>query len=86
MPAVDEYELVETTAALRPGSPDNSPMIGTTPVDRLVVATGHYRNGILLAPLTADLVTAVVTASVSPSDQELLDLVSPRRFEQVVHQ
>jgi glycine oxidase len=84
IPAVDEYELAETTAALRPGSPDNSPIIGATPLDRLVMATGHYRNGILLAPLTADLVAAVVTASVSPADQDLLDVVSPKRFEPVV--
>jgi glycine oxidase len=83
VPAVDEYELFETTAALRPGSPDNAPMIGTTPVHHLVLATGHYRNGILLAPLTADLVTAVVTDSVSASDQDLLDVVSPQRFERV---
>jgi glycine/D-amino acid oxidase-like deaminating enzyme len=53
-------------------------------VDRLAVATGHYRNGILLAPLTADLVTAVVTDSVSSSDQDLLGVVSPQRFDRVV--
>lgn len=80
VPMIDEYELTETTAALRPGSPDNAPMIGTTTVDGLVVATGHYRNGILLAPLTADLVAATVTATTSQSDRDLLDVVSPQRF------
>ncbi len=53
VPALDEYTLVDVTPGLRPGSPDNGPIVGTTPVDGLVVATGHYRNGILLAPLTA---------------------------------
>jgi len=84
LPVIDEYRLVETTAALRPGSPDNAPMIGKTSVDGLVVATGHYRNGILLAPVTADLVAAAMTATDTESDRALLDLVSPRRFAKAV--
>jgi glycine oxidase len=83
MPAVDELELVETFAALRPGSPDNVPSIGLTGVDGLIVATGHHRNGILLAPITADLVTAAVTGDATDRDRELLDLVSPQRFARV---
>jgi len=67
----------------RPGSPDNAPLIGATSVDRLFVASGHYRNGILLAPITADLVAAAVTGTVAPADRELLDVVSPQRFERV---
>ena len=43
-----------TSAGLRPGTPDNLPLIGPAELDGLVLATGHYRNGILLAPLTAD--------------------------------
>ncbi len=54
LPVVDEYELVETTTGLRPGTPDNAPIVGATGPDGLVVATGHYRHGFLLAPLTAD--------------------------------
>ena len=46
--------LVDTTTGLRPGSPDNAPIVGATDVPGLVMATGHYRNGILLAPVTAD--------------------------------
>ena len=61
VPGVDELELVETMAALRPGSPDNAPIIGRTRIDGLIVATGHYRNGVLLTPLTADLVAELVT-------------------------
>jgi glycine oxidase len=53
IPSLEEYGLVDTTTGLRPGSPDNAPIVGATDVQGLVVATGHYRNGILLAPLTA---------------------------------
>ncbi|MGD0882803.1 MAG: glycine oxidase ThiO [Acidimicrobiales bacterium] len=54
VPALDEYSFLETTSGLRPGSPDNGPIVGGTGVDGLLLATGHFRNGILLAPLTAD--------------------------------
>ena len=68
LPVIDEYELVETLAALRPGSPDNTPMIGPAGIDGLIVATGHYRNGILLAPITAEIVAALVTSAPPPVD------------------
>jgi glycine oxidase len=55
LPEVAEMELVEATAGLRPGTPDNLPLIGESGVDGLLWATGHYRNGILLAPLTANM-------------------------------
>ncbi|MGP0029421.1 MAG: glycine oxidase ThiO [Acidimicrobiales bacterium] len=57
VPAVDELELLEARAGLRPATPDNTPCIGWTDLPGVAVATGHYRNGILLAPYTA---TAVV--------------------------
>ena len=47
-------------AGLRPGTPDNLPLIGPGALDGLVLATGHYRNGILLAPLTADAVAELL--------------------------
>jgi glycine oxidase len=53
LPDVAEMELVEVTAGLRPGTPDNLPRVGPSGIDGLLWATGHYRNGILLAPLTA---------------------------------
>ena len=53
VPSLEEYELFDTTTGLRPGSPDNAPIVGVTEVRGLVVATGHYRNGFLLAPVTA---------------------------------
>ena len=60
VPGLDELELREATAGLRPGTPDNTPRIGWSGVDGVVLATGHYRNGILLAPLTAAAVVDLV--------------------------
>jgi glycine oxidase len=53
VPAVDEYALEELATGWRPGTPDNAPVVGLAGPDGLVVATGHFRNGILLAPVTA---------------------------------
>ena len=53
VPGIDELELLEASAGLRPATPDNTPWIGWTALDGVAVATGHFRNGILLAPLTA---------------------------------
>jgi glycine oxidase len=55
LPDVAEMELVEAVAGLRPGTPDNLPLVGLSGVDGLLWATGHYRNGILLAPLSAQM-------------------------------
>jgi glycine oxidase len=60
VPDVAELELVEASAGLRPTTPDNRPIIERR--GDVVVATGHYRNGVLLAPLTADLVVELVLA------------------------
>jgi glycine oxidase len=79
VPSVDELDLVETAAALRPGSPDNAPMIGRTHTDGLIVATGHHRNGVLLTPLTAELVADLVTGG-EVADPEIAAAVSPARF------
>ncbi len=54
LPEVAEMELVETMAGLRPGTPDNLPAVGRSGLEGLIWATGHYRNGILLAPLAAE--------------------------------
>jgi glycine oxidase len=50
--------LAESIARLRPATPDNAPVLGPTPVPGLLLATGHHRNGMLLAPITADAVVA----------------------------
>lgn len=60
LPGIAEYALVEAAAGLRPGSPDNRPLIGALGPEGLLVATGHHRNGMLLAPVTADAVAALL--------------------------
>jgi glycine oxidase len=55
-PGLADAEIVETWAGLRPGTPDHLPIIGPTDIPGLLIATGHYRNGILLAPVTAKLI------------------------------
>ncbi len=60
VPGTDELSLTECSAGLRPGSPDNAPFVGWSELPGLAVATGHYRNGILLAPLTAEAVADLV--------------------------
>lgn len=59
MPGIDELTVQELTSRARPATPDNLPILGRTAVPGLVVATGHYRNGILLAPATADAFDAI---------------------------
>lgn len=80
VPGLDDAELVTARAGLRPGTPDDLPLIGPGPLDGLVVATGHYRNGILLTPITAEAVAAVVAGEPGPPELEPCD---PRRFEAV---
>jgi glycine oxidase len=60
LPQIAELELVETIAGLRPTTPDNVPLIGPGEIEGLVLATGHFRNGILLAPLTADRIAGLL--------------------------
>jgi glycine oxidase len=67
VPLVDELELVECIAGLRPGSPDNRPFVGPTSVAGLAVAAGHYRNGILLTPITADAVASLLVEGEVPA-------------------
>ncbi|HEU4462220.1 MAG TPA: FAD-dependent oxidoreductase, partial [Solirubrobacterales bacterium] len=61
LPDVAEMELVGATAGLRPGTPNNLPLVGPGEIDGLVLATGHFRNGILLAPLAADTVANLLS-------------------------
>jgi glycine oxidase len=64
LPGILELEIDEALAGLRPGTPDNAPIVGTDPADeRVVWATGHFRNGILLCPVTADLVADELTGA-----------------------
>ncbi|MFB9906070.1 glycine oxidase ThiO [Allokutzneria oryzae] len=66
LPSISEYEFVECAAGLRPGSKDNLPLIGELEPG-LLVATGHHRNGMLLAPITADLVLSCLLGEKPPT-------------------
>jgi len=76
VPAVAGLQLVEAIASLRPATPDDGPLIGEW--EGLIVAGGHYRNGILLAPITAEAVAAFLTGEEPPAETAPFD---PRRFD-----
>jgi glycine oxidase len=60
IPGIDELELLEAQAGLRPATPDNTPVIGWTDLPGVAVASGHFRNGMLLAPSTAATVVGLL--------------------------
>lgn len=67
VPGVDQMHLAETNCGLRPGTPDNGPLLGPTALDGLILATGHYRHGFLMLPLTVDAIEqVVVTGALAP--------------------
>ena len=77
VPGITELEVVETVAGSRPATPDNAPLIGATDLENLFVATGHFRNGVLLTPITAQATAGLVLGD--PSDEAVLPF-SPSRF------
>jgi glycine oxidase len=60
LPAIEDLPIDEMWVGHRPGSRDDAPILGPAPLDKLFYATGHHRNGILLAPVTADAVARLV--------------------------
>ena len=66
VPGVYELPILETWAGLRPGSRDNAPILGKTPIENLIYATGHYRNGILLTPITAYEIAKLILTDETP--------------------
>jgi glycine oxidase len=80
LPGLAEAAFVEAVAGLRPGTPDNVPVIGRLGPDGPVVATGHHRHGILLAPLTADLVAHLVTGAAVAGVAPFLAACDPARL------
>jgi glycine oxidase len=76
VPAVAGLQLVEAVASLRPATPDDGPLIGEW--EGLLVAGGHYRNGILLAPVTADAIAAFLVGEEPPPETVPFD---PKRFD-----
>src|SRR4051794_6578443 len=80
VPGVLELELEAALAGFRPGTPDNLPAIGRGALENLIWATGHWRNGVLLAPVTADLVAGLLAGEELPDWAAPCD---PRRFAKV---
>ena len=66
VPGVTELELAETLTRWRPGTPDNAPVLGASGMPGLVLATGHHRNGVLLTPLTGELLAELLVAGEPP--------------------
>ena len=64
VPGIYDLPVLETWAGLRPGSRDNAPILGRTSVENLIMATGHYRNGILLTPVTAREISSLIVTGV----------------------
>ena len=75
VPGIYELPLLETWTGLRPGSRDNAPILGETPIENLIYATGHYRNGILLTPITAYEVSKLVLTG------ETSETIAPFRLD-----
>ncbi len=76
-PGLADAEISETWSGLRPGTPDQLPILGPTDIEGLLIATGHYRNGILLAPATAKLLReCIVNGKIASNAQAF----SPMRF------
>ncbi len=79
-PGLADARIAETWAGLRPDSPDHLPILGSTDIDGLLIATGHFRSGILLAPITARLIRERVMEERVSVDWERF---SPMRFVEV---
>ncbi len=77
VPALKDAAIVETWCGLRPDTPDHLPSLGPTDIEGLLIATGHFRNGILLAPITAKLIAEWITTRRTNVNWEAF---SPMRF------
>ncbi|MEU3981874.1 glycine oxidase ThiO [Streptomyces sp. NPDC026672] len=81
VPGITELPLTETRAGLRPGSPDNAPLLGPSGLDGLLLATGHYRNGVLLTPVTGDALAHALATGELPEEARPF---TPARFGAVL--
>jgi glycine oxidase len=81
VPDIAELELVEASAGLRPGTPDNAPLIGRSALPGLLIATGHHRNGFLQTPITAEAMVAHLTSGDPPAETVPF---APTRFAHAV--
>lgn len=80
VPGITELPLTETLAGLRPGSPDNAPLLGPTALPGLLLATGHHRNGVLLTPVTGDVMADALVTGALPAHARAF---SPDRFSPI---
>jgi len=78
IPALEQARVLEAWAGLRPGTPDDLPILGAASTPGYFVATGHFRDGILLAPVTAHVMAQVITGAKPEHD---LSAFSPDRFQ-----
>ena len=77
VPELGDLPVEESWAGLRPGSPDDLPLLGETETRGVFIAAGHFRNGILLAPLTARIIADLITGKPAATD---ISAFSPARF------
>jgi len=82
-PALAAAEIVETWSGLRPGTPDDLPILGPTDIEGLLIATGHYRNGILLTPITAKLISDWIIRGDAGFEEFDAATFSPLRFNRL---
>ncbi|MBC6461266.1 glycine oxidase ThiO [Actinomadura sp. HBU206391] len=81
IPGITELEFVEVSAGLRPGSPDNAPLLGPAALSGLSLATGHFRNGVLLTPVTGDVMAEALITGRLP---DVARAFSPERFAEEI--
>ena len=84
-PSLGAFTVTETWAGLRPATSDGRPFIGPTMIDGLLAATGHYRNGILLAPATAELIASFVETGDPASIAEFSPLRMTQAASRIMH-
>jgi glycine oxidase len=77
LPGITELAFTEVNAGLRPGSPDNAPVLGPSALPGLLLATGHFRGGVLLTPVTGDVMAEMLATGTAP---EIARPFSPDRF------
>jgi glycine oxidase len=77
LPVTSELTFTEAWSGLRPVTPDNAPLVGASGLPGLILATGHGRNGVLLSPITAEAITALIADEIV---QPELTTLSPQRF------
>jgi glycine oxidase len=80
LPAASQWPPMERWWGFRPCTPDEAPLLGPGPLDGLYLATGHHRNGVLLAAITAQLVGDCMIGTVQPQDEHDLKAFNWRRF------